>query len=446
MIKKFVKDVEDGVIKLPEFYDKVIKKCKAIDSKHNCFITINEDASKEKPKSGLLTGVPISVKDCICTKGIRSTAGSKILENYVPVFDATVISKLKEQGAIIIGKTAQDEFGFGSFSTNCAYEIPKNPFDTDRSCGGSSGGAGCITQLADFPHVALAESTGGSISNPAAFCGVYSITPTYGIVSRYGLIDYANSLDKIGLMSKNIEDLKMVFEIIVGKDKMDPTTVDYAPVKPDVKKIGIPKQYVKGLDKKIEKAFWDAIKKLEKKGIKFEEFDLAYTDEALPAYYIIAMAEASTNLAKYSGLRYGLQLPLQGNFEEYASTVREQGFGQEAKRRIILGTYTRMAGYRDQYYLKAMKIRTKIIDEFKKHFKKYDAIVSPTMPILPPKFKEIEKLTPLENYQMDILTVGPNVAGLPHLNIPIAESIGLHVIGNHMSENKLFKVGEIYGS
>jgi aspartyl-tRNA(Asn)/glutamyl-tRNA(Gln) amidotransferase subunit A len=423
-------------------HSKIIEKCKKLNEKYGCFITINESFPEERPE------LLVSVKDNICTAGLRTTAGSKILEKYVPVFDATVISRLKSQGAAVIGKTAMDEFGFGSWSTNCAFTVPKNPFDISRTCGGSSGGAACLTQVADFDHVAIAESTGGSISNPAAFCGVWSITPTYGLISRYGLIDYANSLDKIGVMAKKVKDLRRVFEMVVGRDPRDQTTMDYSPSKPEVKTIGIPKQYLQGLDKQVEKEFWSAVKRLEREGLKFQEFDIQYVNEALAAYYVIAMAEASTNLARYSGLRYGLQFPSEDNFQGYASKVRELGFGQEAKRRIVLGTYVRMAGYRDQYYLKALKVRSLVINEFKRHFKKFDAIAAPTMPMLPLKFSEISELSPIENYQMDMLTVGPNLAGLPHLNIPVKEKtpIGLHIIGDHMAEPKLFKVSELYES
>ncbi|MEM5836591.1 MAG: Asp-tRNA(Asn)/Glu-tRNA(Gln) amidotransferase subunit GatA [Candidatus Aenigmatarchaeota archaeon] len=428
--------------------EEILEKAKKIQEKFSPFITIAEKVEFGK---GKLSGIAISVKDNICTKNMRTTAGSKILENYVPPFDATVVEKCKREGAFIIGKTAMDEFGFGTFSTNCAFSIPKNPYDLKRSCGGSSGGAACLAAVADFPHIAIAESTGGSISCPASFCGVVGLTPTYGRVSRWGLIDYANSLDKIGCIGKTVEDVALLLSVIAGPDDFDSTVLNLPKedftryLIEDVKnvRIGVPKEYFE-VDEKIAKIVWDGIKILESNGASYEEISLPSTKYALYSYYIIAMAEASTNLAKFCGMRYGLELELKGNFDEYFSKVRGIGFGEEAKRRIILGTFARMAGFRDAYYLKALKVRTKIIQEFKQAFKKFDVLIAPTMPIVAPKFEEIEKLEPIEQYMMDVLTVAPNLAGIPHISIPCGFlnglPVGMHIMADHLQEGKVLRV------
>jgi aspartyl-tRNA(Asn)/glutamyl-tRNA(Gln) amidotransferase subunit A len=426
--------------------------------KFGAFITVSRgEATKHCELMGAkddFLGIPISVKDAICTKGIRTTAGSKILENYIPPFDAHVIEKIKKVG-YLIGKTAMDEFGFGTFCMNCAFGIPKNPLDTRRSCGGSSGGAACLTSALpkNIPHIAIAESTGGSISAPAAFCGVVGITPTYGRVSRYGLIDYASSLDKIGIIGKNCFDAAYGLTKIAGFDKRDSTSIDQKEEDytkslekdPSKMRIGIPKEYFVGVDEEVSQEIWRQIKKLESLGVKYEEFSLPSTKYALPAYYIIAVSEASTNLAKFCGIRYGESLEIKEGYNEYFSKVRGKYFGTEAKRRCIMGTFYRKAGYRDKYYLKALKIRGHLINEFKSAFQKYDCLVTPSMPIISPKFTEIAELTPMQNYAMDILTVGPNLCGVPHLSVPVGRSqgmpIGLHIIGDHLQEGKVFQLG-----
>lgn len=430
--------------------EEVLKKAHLIQKKYSPFITIVDRI--EYKKHGRLAGIAISVKDNICTKGIRTTAGSKILDGYIPPFDATVVEKCKKEGAFIIGKTAMDEFGFGSFSTNCSYAVPKNPYDLERSCGGSSGGAACLAAVADFPHIAIAESTGGSISCPAAFTGTVGLTPTYGRVSRWGLIDYANSLDKIGCIGKSVRDVALLLSVISGPDNYDSTVLQLPPedftkyLVEDVKnvKIGVPKEYFEGVDERIKKLVWDSIQILESYGASYSEISLPHTKYALPSYYIIAMAEASTNLAKFCGMRYGLHKELVGNYEEYFSLVRKEGFGDEAKRRIILGTYARMAGFRDAYYLKALKIRTKVIQDFKLAFKKFDVLIAPTMPIVAPRFDEIEKMEPIQQYMMDILTVGPNLAGIPHISVPCGFvdglPVGMHIMADHLQEKNILRV------
>ncbi|MCD6248486.1 MAG: Asp-tRNA(Asn)/Glu-tRNA(Gln) amidotransferase subunit GatA [Hadesarchaea archaeon] len=463
-VKEFLDEVKEGNIDLEDFISEVIEEIKRINESFNYFVYISEEQAiaqaenikkriKKGENGGRLLGLPISVKDCICCEGIPSRAGSKILEGYIPPFDSTAVRKIKEEGGIIIGKTSQDEFGFGSFCTNVGigFKIPKNPFDPERSTGGSSGGAAGITASLNYPHIALAESTGGSISCPASFCGCVGLTPTYGRVSRYGLIDFANSLDKIGPIGKRVYDCALLLSVIAGEDNMDQTTIKqgeedytkYLKEEKDEVKIGIPKEYFgEGVDERISKLILNVVGSVE--GMEYEECSLPYTKYGVPTYYLIALSEASTNLAKFCGMRYGLHLPLKGDFNEYFSNVRSEGLGDEAKRRIILGTFARMKGYRDRYYIKAMKIRTMIINDFKKAFKKYDVLITPTMPILPPKFDELSKLELIQMYMLDLCTNPPNVAGIPHISIPCGKieglPIGMQIMADHMEERKVLVV------
>ncbi|MBU2639932.1 MAG: Asp-tRNA(Asn)/Glu-tRNA(Gln) amidotransferase subunit GatA [Nanoarchaeota archaeon] len=446
IIQHYLKDVKKGNISIKKTVKSILREAKTLNRKYNCFNVISEDLAlelseaQERNSKGRLAGLPISIKDCICVKNVESRAGSLILKDYKPPFNATIIQKLIDEGAIIIGKTSQDEFGFGGFSTN-TDNIPKNPFDLDTSCGGSSGGSACFTQLTKNPHASISESTGGSIANPSSFCGVASLTPTYGLVSRYGLIDYANSLDKIGVMTKTTQEINPILDIIAGKDEKDSTSLSIKRNSDNkVKKIAIIKEAFEIENKEIKDLILSNIK-------DYDVISLPLNKKySIPTYYIIAMSEASTNLAKYCGLRYGATLPLKGNFDTFFSKVRSEYFQKESKRRIILGTFARMSGFRDAYYLKAMKVRTLLINEYKKAFKKYDILISPTMPILPPKFSEINKLTPLQNYQMDALTVGPNLAGLPHTSVPTGFigkfPVGTMLISNHLDEEKLLNFGE----
>jgi len=451
-IQEYIKKVQNKEISPVKTIKAILKEAKETNKEYRYFNTFSEELAlelaeaQEKQPKGKLAGLPVSIKDCICVKGVESTAGSYILKGYKPFFNATVIDKLIQEGAIIIGKTSQDEFGFGSFNTNISIDRlpPKNPIDKNRVTGGSSGGSAGFTAITQHPHVSIAESTGGSISSPSSFCGVSGLTPTYGLISRYGLIDYANSLDKIGIMAKSSLEIQPILDVIKGNDKKDSTslTQDISKNK-EVKKIAIIKESL-NIDKEVKSIILESLKE---KNIKYELISLPLTEKySLATYYIIAMSEASTNLAKYSGIRYGLQEELKGNFDEYFSKIRSKAFNKESKRRIILGTFARMSGFRDQYYLKAMKVRTLIIEEYKNAFKKYDLLLSPTMPIIAPKFSEVNKLTPMQNYMMDILTVGPNLAGLPHLSVNIGFQkkmpIGLQIISNHLNENKLFTIGE----
>jgi len=433
----------------------VIRKATAIDEKFHVFNTIADRLEAER--EGRLAGVAVSVKDNICTKNMETAAGSKILEGYSPPFDATVVEKCRNEGAFIVGKTTMDEFGFGTFNVNTPYSVPVNPHDTDRSCGGSSGGAACLTAVADFPHLAIAESTGGSISCPAAFCGVVGLTPTYGRTSRWGLVDYANSLDKIGCMAKTAAGAALLLSVISGPDEYDSTVLgvpdeDFTRRLVDSVEgleIGVPDEYfAEGVDEEVAKLVWGAIKCLEGLGASIQNVSLPHTGVALASYYIIAMSEASTNLAKFCGLRYGLQPPLEGNFEEQFSKVRGRGFSDEAKRRVILGTFARMAGYRDAYYIKAMKVRTRVIEDFKRAFKEVDILAAPTMPVTAPRFEEIAEMEPIRQYMMDMLTVAPNLAGIPMISVPCGAvgglPVGLHLMADHLREGELIQAAYAY--
>ncbi len=456
------------MIELPnvENAKKFFSKAKKLNAEFHYFDVFSEDLALGQAKqidsnkvSGNLNGYFVSVKDNICVKGVESTASSKILKGYIPVFDATVIERAKNSGGIIVGKTVQDEFGFGSFSINVGlgFQKPLNPFDKERVCGGSSGGSAGITAKTSFSHVSIAESTGGSIVCPASFCGVVGFCPTYGRVSRNGLIDFANSLDKIGTMGKNVKDAALLLEVISGFDSKDSTSLNenaeefskFAVKSPsDVKgmKIGIVKEFFgKGIDDEVKKVCSNAVEKLKKAGAIVEEISLPLNAKyGVACYYLIAMAEASTNLARYNGMKYGEQGELKGAFNEYFSKVRSENFGEEAKRRIVLGTFARMSGFRDAYYLKAMKVRTKLIEEFKNAFKKFDVLANPTMSVIAPKFSEAQKLSPMQNYAMDLATVPSNLAGLPHISVNAGffqkMPIGLMFTANYLNEKALVKV------
>lgn len=465
--REFVSDALRGNVSVEEHTHKILEEIKKSNKKFRHFCVVSEKEALEQAKlldkarkdggaKGKLFGLPVSVKDCLCVKGVETRAGSRILSGYKPLFDAACIARAKVEGAVIIGKTVQDEFGFGTFSVNTGlgFEVPKNPFDETRSCGGSSGGSGGFTALTEHAHVSIGESTGGSIEAPASFNGVVGFCPTYGRVSRYGLLDYANSLDKIGPMAKTVEDAALMLECIAGHDKNDSTSLNepaenfLAAAGKSVKglKVGLVKEFFgKGIDEKVKSVVMQGVDRLKENGAKVGEVSLPLNSEfGVSTYYLIAVSEASTNLAKYCGIRYGCQESLEGNFDEYFSKVRSKHFGEEAKRRIILGTFARMSGYRDAYYLKAMKVRTRLIAEFKKSFKEFDALLCPTMPVIAPKFSEIEKLSPMQNYAMDLCTVPANLAGIPHVSVNAGFSnglpVGMMLMANHLQEKTLFSL------
>ncbi len=411
----------------------------------------------KKVKDTTLQYYPISVKDNICTKDLETTAGSRILDGYIPPFDATVVQRVKNCGGIIMGKTTMDEFGFGTFSLNSAHEIPRNAHDRARVAGGSSGGAAVLTALVSH-HVALAVSTGGSISCPAAFNGVIGLTPTYGIVSRWGLIDYANSLDKIGLMGQRVEDLEVVFSKIKGPDgKNAMIKASRSMIRGGSKKtmktlrIAVLDSVLSECDPRIVNQFHHSLDRLVAEDlIETDVVDIPSSRFSVAAYYIIATAEASTNLARYDGLRYGRQSRSHEEyFDEFFSQHRSKWFGKEAKMRILLGTFARMAGYKDKYYFKALKIRRALIQEFKEIFTKFDLVVTPTMPLFPPRIDEAHQLSPVEIYALDVLTIPPNLCGFPHLTLPMLYDpapAGCQFIANHFDEDLLFEIGKHWQS
>jgi aspartyl-tRNA(Asn)/glutamyl-tRNA(Gln) amidotransferase subunit A len=424
-------------------------------SKLNAFITLAKESALSRAREidseghkGVLAGVPVAIKDNISTKGIQTTCASKILTGYVPPYDAHVIERLRDAGAIIIGKTNMDEFAMGTSTETSFYGVTRNPWDIDRVPGGSSGGSAAAVAGGEAP-LALGSDTGGSVRCPASFCGVVGLKPTYGVISRYGLIAYANSLEQIGPFAANVRDLAVLFDVIAGYDARDSTSVkretNYSSaLKNDVKglKIGVPEEYFgEGTDEKVEKAVQAAINTLEELGASSTGVKMPHTKYALSAYYIIAMSEASSNLARFDGMRYGLRTE-DSDWHTTFSQVRAEGFGDEVKRRILLGTYALSAGYHDKYYLKALKIRTLIKQDFEHAFKNVDVLITPTMPF--PAFKLGEKIDdPLSLYLADVDTVPINLAGVPSISVPCGFSeglpIGMQIIGKHFDEAAILR-------
>ena len=404
---------------------------------------------------GPLTGVPIAIKDAISTKGTRTTCGSKILENYVPPYDATAVERLDRAGAIFLGKTNCDEFAMGSSNENSAYGPVRNPVAPDRVPGGSSGGSAAVV-AAGLAVASLGTDTGGSIRQPGSYCGIPGLMPTYGRVSRYGLVAFASSLDKIGPFSLNVSDAAAVLSVIAGHDPADSTSApiavqNYAAeiAKPvEGLRIGVPEDYFgEGLDPEVKAKVEAAISLLEKNGCRRVPLKMPHTDFATAAYYIIATAEASSNLARYDGVRYGLRAPGNTLVDMYRKT-RSQGFGAEVKRRIMLGTYVLSAGYYDAYYLRAQKIRSLIAKDFADAFLKVDVIMTPTAPA--PAFKLGEKTAdPLQMYLADIYTVTGSLAGVPGISIPCGKTeanlpVGLQIFGPHFREDKILQIAAAF--
>ena len=410
----------------------------------------NDDLISKKRNLSFLSGIPAAIKDIILIQDVRCTAASKILENYIAPYDATVIKKLKAENVVFLGKTNMDEFAMGSSTENSAFGPTRNPHDLTRVAGGSSGGSAAAVANNECVY-ALGSDTGGSIRLPASFCGVVGLKPTYGAVSRYGLIAFASSLDQIGPITKTVKDAKIVFDAIKGKDPFDSTSVD-GPKKENLRlkiknlRIGIPKEYfVKGIDPEVEKLIKQAIKKYEEMGAKIEEVSLPHTEYALPSYYIISPSEASANLARYDGIKYGFSDKTAKNLMDVYLKSREKGFGDEVRRRIMLGTYALSSGYYEAYYLKAQKVRTLIREDFKKVFKKVNIILTPTSPFT--AFKIGEKIKdPLSMYLVDIYTVSVNLAGLPALSLPCGKvnnlPVGLQIIGKPFEEDLILETGQ----
>jgi aspartyl-tRNA(Asn)/glutamyl-tRNA(Gln) amidotransferase subunit A len=445
-----------------EYIASVFDRTHKMDEKIRAFVTFTREGALRKAreidkkvrrgeKLGCLAGVAVAVKDNICTKGVRTTCSSRMLEDYVPPYEATVVEKLKSEDAAIIGKTNMDEFAMGSTTETSHFGVTHNPWNPRKVPGGSSGGSAAAV-IAEEATLALGSDTGGSIRCPASYCSTVGLKPTYGLVSRYGLISYANSLEQIGPLAKSVPDCALLLSAIQGHDALDSTSADMplkdyvSSLKDNVKglRIGLPQEFFgEGVEDHVKKTVWKAVHKLESLGAVCEEISLPSMSYALAAYYIVAMSEASSNLARYDGLRYGYRSERDdGDWSSVYAKDRRAGFGTEVRRRVILGTYALSAGYYDQYYLKALKVRTVIRRDFEKALKKSDVLVGPTMPLLP--FDIGEKIDdPLTLYMCDVLTVPANLTGYPAISIPcgfIDElPVGLQIIGKPFDESIIFR-------
>jgi aspartyl-tRNA(Asn)/glutamyl-tRNA(Gln) amidotransferase subunit A len=450
-----------------EITQEALDRIQALEPKIHSFLCVTADKALEQAKAvdakiaageeiGVLAGIPVGIKDNMCTKGIPTTCASKILENFVPPYESTVTQKLADAGVVMVGKTNLDEFAMGSSTENSAYQLTANPWDLERVPGGSSGGSAAAVAASECV-VSLGSDTGGSIRQPASFCGVVGMKPTYGLVSRYGLVAFASSLDQIGPFGRTVEDAAILLGAIAGYDPKDSTSLkveipDYTQfLKLDLKsmRIGIVKEtFAEGLDPAVEQAVNQAIEQLKQLGAEIKEVSCPRFSYGLPTYYIIAPSEASANLARYDGVKYGLRVPDAKNLIDMYARTRAMGFGTEVKRRIMVGTYALSAGYYDAYYLKAQKVRTLIKQDFEKAFGQVDVLVTPTVPMT--AFKAGEKTDdPLSMYLTDLMTITVNLAGLPGLSIPCGFDdkglpIGMQLIGNVLREDQLFQVAHAY--
>jgi aspartyl-tRNA(Asn)/glutamyl-tRNA(Gln) amidotransferase subunit A len=450
-------------ITAPALVEQFYGKIKAEDPGIHAYLTLCEDRAFQKAKSiddlvsrggalPPLAGVPVGIKDVMVIKGVRTTAGSKILENFIPPYDCTAVARLEAAGAIVLGKTNCDEFAMGSSNENSAYGPVRNPRDRTRVPGGSSGGSAAAV-AAGTAIATLGSDTGGSIRQPASFCGVVGLMPTYGRVSRYGLIAFASSLDHIGPFARTVKDAAILLGVIAGRDPMDSTSAD-VPV-PDYEaglqkpvqglRVGVPKEYFgEGLDAEVRAAVEAGIGKLESAGCEIVPISLPHTAYAVPTYYVVATAEASANLARFDGVRFGYRAKGARTLSEMYRKSRDEGFGVEVKRRIVLGTYALSSGYYDAYYLKAQRVRSLLARDFEQAFQKVDAIVTPTAPT--PAFKIGEKSDdPLSMYLADIYTVTADLAGIPGISVPCGKTqsglpIGLQVLGRHFDESTVLRV------
>lgn len=453
-----------GELKVAEVAQQFLSQHEKVDGKVNAFVELEkekvlqqaealEKLSSSERQSKKLFGVPVAIKDNICSQESEVTCASKILKGFHAPYDATVISKLREAGAILYGRTNMDEFAMGSSTETSSIKQTANPWDLERIPGGSSGGAAASVASGQVP-LSIGSDTGGSIRQPAALCGVVGLKPTYGRVSRYGLIAFASSLDQIGPFARDVKDAALLLDVLSGDDPKDSTCAENAvpnylqSLDQDLKGLtaGIPEEYfIEGIDPQVEASVKESIAQLEKLGVKTEKISLPHTKYAVATYYIVATAEASSNLARYDGVRYGIRAQEAKNLNDLYFETRSQGFGDEVKRRIMLGTYVLSAGYYDAYYLKALKVRTLMRQDFDEAFKKVDFIVTPTSPT--PAFKMGEKMDdPLSMYLSDIFTISVNLAGLPGVSIPCGLTqenlpIGLQLIGKPFDEETLLRVG-----
>jgi aspartyl-tRNA(Asn)/glutamyl-tRNA(Gln) amidotransferase subunit A len=453
-------------LSVTDIVDATFDRIHQVDDKVRAFLTLNEEYSRIKAKQldeklvsgadrGLLFGMPIGIKDNIVTKGIRTTCASRILENFEPIYDATVVERLTEADTITVGKLNMDEFAMGSSNENSGFHPTHNPWDLSCVPGGSSGASAAAVSAGEVLF-SLGSDTGGSIRQPAAFCGVVGLKPTYGLVSRYGLVAFASSLDQIGPITTSVEDNAYLLQAIAGNDPMDSTSAkvdipDYlASLTGEVKglKIGVPKEYLgAGVEPGVKERVMEALKVLEGLGATWEEVSLPHSRYALATYYLLSSSEASANLSRFDGVRYGLRSDNSNNLIDMYKQSRSEGFGEEVKRRIMLGTFALSSGYYDAYYKKAQKVRTLIKEDFTKIFEKYDVIIGPTTPSASFKCGAMTK-DPLTMYMNDILTIPVNLAGVPAISVPCGFSdglpIGLQIIGKHFDEATIYKVAHAF--
>ena len=457
------KKIKSGEVKVKDAVLDAFAQIEAVEENINSYVTVlnkeeilkKAEEVQKKIDAGKLTsplaGVPVAIKDNMCTENVLTTCSSKILSNFYPTYTAEAVLKLEEAGAIIIGKTNMDEFAMGSTTETSYYGVTKNPFNTEHVPGGSSGGS-CAAVAAEECSYALGSDTGGSIRQPSSFCGVTGIKPTYGTVSRYGLIAYGSSLDQIGPVAKDVTDCATILETIAGYDSKDSTSVkrekyDFASaLVDDVKgmKIGIPRDYFgEGLDKEVKESIMNAVKVLEEKGAIVEEFDLSLVEYAIPAYYVIAAAEASSNLARFDGVKYGYRTKEYNGLHNMYKKTRSEGFGEEVKRRIMLGSFVLSSGYYDAYYLKALRTKALIKKAFDEAFAKYDVIIGPAAPTTAPKLGD-SLSDPIKMNLGDIYNISFNLAGLPGISVPCGMDskglpIGMQIIGDCFKENNIIR-------
>lgn len=461
------KKIKEKEISVREALDAVFAQIDQTEDRYHAYVTLDKegaykqaDAVQEKIDKGELTGalagVPVAIKDNMCTKGLLTTCSSKILENYIPTYTASAVQNLTDAGCVIIGKTNMDEFAMGSTTETSYYGVTRNPHNPDHVPGGSSGGSAAAVALNEC-FFALGSDTGGSIRQPSAFCGITGMKPTYGTVSRYGLIAYGSSLDQIGPMTKNVTDCAAVLETIASYDKKDSTSMkreeyDFtSALVRDVKglRIGLPKDYFgDGLDSEVKAAIFKAAETFKRMGAIVEEFDLGLVQYAIPAYYIIASAEASSNLERFDGVKYGYRTKEYGDLHSMYKKTRSEGFGSEVKRRIMLGSFVLSSGYYDAYYLKALKTKALIKQEFDKAFEKYDIILAPAAPTTAPLLGSSLQ-DPIKMYLSDIYTISANLAGIPGLSIPCGKDknglpIGMQLLGGCFKEKTLLRAGFAY--
>lgn len=463
-LNEVAKKIKNKEVTIKEVLDSVYSRIDRVEEKVNAYITLTKEQAYEKAEKlqkkldngediGVLGGIPIAIKDNICTNGVKTTCASRMLENFVPFYDATVTEKLEEAGAIMIGKTNMDEYAMGSSTESSYFKKTCNPWDIERVPGGSSGGSAAAV-CADIAYAALGTDTGGSIRQPASFCGVVGLKPTYGLVSRFGVVAYASSLDQVGPITKTVSDSAVMLNVIAGHDKKDTTSAnlerkDYTKsLVNDLKgkKIGVPSKFVaEGVNEYVKEVYEKRIETLKNAGAEIVEIDLEYIKYSLATYYIIATAEASSNLGRYDGIRYGHRADDFENLDDLYKKSRTEGFGEEVKRRIMLGTYVLSSGYYDAYYKRAQQVRTLIINEFKKVFEKCDVLAIPTAPNTAFKFGEKTE-NPIEMYLEDIYTVPVNIAGLPGISVPAGFNkennmpVGMQFIAKAFDEENLIQI------